>query len=198
MPCFPADTVKTTQKKKTKKSENPFSFKKFLATGTGRQSSDGQSKVKDSAPECLESATADVPVFTSELPDFVQNHYSEAPVDSVHKIPESDFHLSQSPLDLPDFTIRGANVDSSRTVDRRLSQSSSLSSTEDRGSYTNILFEDEPVISDVQPTLNDHSEDTLSLSNVDDKQSLVKVCLTLSKLRKLLKLFFVAANISRG
>lgn len=103
--CFTDNRRSKTKKKE--KSDNPFSFKKFLASSGTKQLSEGSSSSKVKPNDVLEAendSTGTFPKFSSELPDFVQDHYSDS-VTVISRSPENEFHLSETPpLDLPDFT----------------------------------------------------------------------------------------------
>ena len=83
------------QQKKKGKSENPFSFKKFLS-GSGGKGNERSSPLQQPPPV---TRTNDVSApnihLTGDLPDFVQDHYS----DNIGTSPKG--------LELPDFTLQG-------------------------------------------------------------------------------------------
>ncbi|XP_060593458.1 endosome-associated-trafficking regulator 1-like [Ruditapes philippinarum] len=96
------DEGKQGQQKKKGKSANPFSFKKFLS-GSGGKSNERSSPLQQQQHVPIVNDDNDddnlhsVPNLhvTGELPDFVQDHYS----DGIGTSPRG--------LELPDFTIRG-------------------------------------------------------------------------------------------
>lgn len=70
------DTSSNTKKKK-KPDENPFSFKKFLeSSGSGSNSRDRNNKIHHS-----QRNSQNTPDFATDLPDFVQDHFQESPVE---------------------------------------------------------------------------------------------------------------------
>ncbi|XP_045193046.2 endosome-associated-trafficking regulator 1-like [Mercenaria mercenaria] len=82
--------------KKKGKSENPFSFKKFLSGSSGKSSE----RIGSSQQPSVQRISGDLHSMPNlhvagDLPDFVQDHYS----DNIGTSPRG--------LELPDFTLRG-------------------------------------------------------------------------------------------
>lgn len=105
-----------TKSKKKGKSDNPFSFKKFLATG-GEKSDGARNKSGGRNTRMTKTSKQDKSgVLPSDLPDFIQDHFCDSVSDShhTHEQSDEDFQTADSPpVELPDFT---AHSTSNRTV----------------------------------------------------------------------------------
>ncbi|XP_071172578.1 endosome-associated-trafficking regulator 1-like [Mytilus edulis] len=89
----PVNTSSSNQRPKKKKNgdANPFSFKKFLS---GSSSSAGaRPKTYNNTQNIGNSSPRVAPDFASDLPDFVQNHFS----DHSHDLNLPDFAISSQP-----------------------------------------------------------------------------------------------------
>ncbi|XP_033754731.1 endosome-associated-trafficking regulator 1-like [Pecten maximus] len=100
-----ASVVKEEQSSKPKKKggdDNPFSFKRFLessSNGARPKSVSNRSSTSPPAPRhCVDgspSLSRNTPDFASDLPDFVQDHFSDLERE----------RLGSRDLELPDFTL---------------------------------------------------------------------------------------------
>ncbi|CAC5415064.1 SDCCAG3 [Mytilus coruscus] len=92
----PVNTSSSNQRPKKKKNgdANPFSFKKFLS---GSSSSAGaRPKTYNNTQNIGNSSPRVAPDFASDLPDFVQNHFS----DHTHDLNLPDFAISSQPSNI--------------------------------------------------------------------------------------------------
>ena len=102
------------QPKKKGKSENPFSFKKFLSSSgsnvkpaTSRKDSPS-GKTVNSAFQNVASDVQVLPNIASDLPDFVQDHYCDS----------SSAGTAEKGLELPDFDLVSPSLPNSERVAR--------------------------------------------------------------------------------
>jgi hypothetical protein len=83
-------TESSKDSKKKKQDENPFSFKKFLASsGSGVKPRDRNDRGYHQQQQRTSQNTPD---FATDLPDFVQDHFQDSPTDSQLP-PKLDFPL---------------------------------------------------------------------------------------------------------
>ena len=119
------DDVPSDKPKKKGKSENPFSFKKFLSS-SGTKPAEGRTKEKPKSKDYLPDVSTELgsdlgsdsvdisvdtlPVLAGDLPDFVQDHYTDSSNVITDSPLQTDFHLANTTdLSLPDFTDHSGN-----------------------------------------------------------------------------------------
>jgi len=106
-------TIKPKQKKGVK-SENPFSFKKFLSgssTKSGEERPVPETSSEKRTMPRKKVTTGDVnniQMVSGDLPDFVQDHYSDKNALGSELIETSDTQSVK--LSLPDFALDSTNV----------------------------------------------------------------------------------------